>query len=94
MAEQHPNVLRYLRVIRAFNENDLDTVKELCSENIVYRIAGRSPVAGEYRGIEQFGKVLQLVKELSGGIIAFEPQVFPDLGHINLSNPSGHDLTL
>jgi len=42
MTQQHPNVLRYMRVIRAFNENDLDTVKETCSENIVYRIAGRS----------------------------------------------------
>lgn len=75
MTQQHPNVLRYMRVIRAFNENDLDTVKETCSENIVYRIAGRSPIAGEYRGIEQFGKALQLVKELSGGTITFEPKV-------------------
>jgi ketosteroid isomerase-like protein len=75
MAEQHPNVLRYIRVIRAFNENNLDDVEELCSENVVYRIAGRSPIAGEYRGIEQFDRALKLVKELSGGTIKFEPQV-------------------
>jgi len=67
MAEQHPNILRYMRVIRAFNENDLNTAREFCSENIVYRIAGRSPIAGEYRGTEQFGRALQLVKELSEG---------------------------
>ena len=75
MAEQHPNVLHYIRAIQAFNENDLNTVKETTSENIVYRIAGRSPLAGEYRGIEQFGKVLQLAKELSDDTIAFEPKV-------------------
>ena len=75
VAEQHPNVLRYIRVIRAFNENDLNTVKETCSENVVYRIAGRSPIAGEYRGIEQFGNALQLAKQLSGGTIAFKPKV-------------------
>lgn len=75
MAEQHPNVLRYIGVIRAFNENNLDAVEEICSEHVVYRIAGRSLIAGEYRGIEQFDRALQLVKELSGGTIKFEPQV-------------------
>jgi ketosteroid isomerase-like protein len=75
MAEQHPNILRYMRGLRAFNENDLNTAKETFSENIVYRIAGRSPIAGEYHGIEQFGKLLQLVKKLSGGTFTVEPQV-------------------
>ena len=75
MAEQHPNVARYLELIRAFNENDLDRAKPFCAEDIVYRIAGRSPVAGEYRGIEEFSRALRLVKELSGNTISFEPQV-------------------
>jgi len=75
MAEQHPNVIRYMRGIQAFNENDLDTVKEIFSEDIVYRIAGRSPIAGEYRGLDEFGEALRRVKELSGGTIAFEPEV-------------------
>jgi len=38
MAEQHPNILRYMRGIKAFNENDLNTAKETFSENVVYRI--------------------------------------------------------
>jgi len=75
MAETHPNVLRYMHTITAFNNNDLDAASEYCSKNIVYRIAGRSQIAGEYRGIEQFDKALKLVKELSGGTIKFEPQV-------------------
>jgi ketosteroid isomerase-like protein len=75
MVERHPNIQRYICVIRAFNENNLDAVEEICSEHVVYRIAGRSPIAGEYRGIEQFDRALQLVKELSGGTIKFEPQV-------------------
>jgi ketosteroid isomerase-like protein len=75
MAEQHPNILRYMHTIRAFNDNDLDAASKYCSENIVYKIAGRSPIAGEYRGIEQFDQALELVKDLSGGTIRFEPQV-------------------
>jgi ketosteroid isomerase-like protein len=75
MAEQHPNIIRYMHTIRAFNDNDLDAASEYCSENIVYKIAGRSPIAGEYRGIEQFDQALKRVKDLSGGTIRFEPQV-------------------
>jgi ketosteroid isomerase-like protein len=77
MADKHPNILRYMRGIQEFNENDLNnTIETLTfSENIVYRIAGKSPIAGEYRGIEKFNTMLQLVKELSGGTIAFEPKI-------------------
>jgi hypothetical protein len=74
MAEQHPNVFRYLRLLQAFNDNDLDAAKEHCSENIIYRIAGRSPIAGEYHGIEQFYQLLQRVKDMSGGSISLEPK--------------------
>jgi len=38
-------------------------------------IPGRNLIAGEYRGIEQFGKALQLVKELSRGTLTVEPQI-------------------
>jgi ketosteroid isomerase-like protein len=75
MVNEHPNIQRYIYTIRAFNENDLDAGSKYCSENIVYRIAGRSPIAGEYRGIVQFDKALKLVKELSGGTIKFAPQI-------------------
>lgn len=77
MAEKHPNILRYVHTIRAFNDNDLEAASQYCSENIVYKITGRSTIAGEYHGIEQFDNALKLVKELSGGTIRFEPQVVP-----------------
>ena len=77
MVEQHPNILRYMRGIQEFNENELDdSVQTLnFSEHIVYRIAGKSCIAGEYHGIEQFTKVLRLVKKLTSGTIAFRPQI-------------------
>jgi hypothetical protein len=62
-------------MIRAFNDNDIDAVSRYCSENIVYRVAGRSPIAGEYHGIQQFARALRFAKDLSGGTIQFEPQV-------------------
>ena len=77
MVEQHPNIRRYLRGIREFNENELDNGVDTLnfSENIRYTIAGKGPLAGEYHGIEQFTRALQRAKELSGGTIAFKPQV-------------------
>jgi ketosteroid isomerase-like protein len=75
MAEQHPNVLRYVRGIRAFNENDVATAMEVFSENIIYRIAGRSPLAGEYRSFDEFARALRRFRKLSGNTLAVEPKV-------------------
>ena len=77
MVEKHPNIRRYMCGIQEFNENKLSNSTDTLnfSENIVYRIAGRSPIAGEYHGIEQFTKALKLIKELTGGTIAFKPQI-------------------
>jgi ketosteroid isomerase-like protein len=75
MAEQHPNVLRYTSALKSFNENDLNTGKKAFSENMVYRFPGRSPIAGEYRGIEQFFKVLHLLKDMTAGTLIIKPQI-------------------
>ena len=75
MAERHPNITIYTRALRTFNKNDLNAGREFFSENVVYRFPGRSPIAGEYRGIEQFFKVLQLLKDMTGGTLTIEPKI-------------------
>lgn len=75
MTEQHPNVIRYRNALQAFNDNELDTARNAFSKDMVYRFPGRSPVAGEYRGIEQFFKVLRLLKDMTGGTLTIKPQV-------------------
>jgi ketosteroid isomerase-like protein len=74
MAEQHPNILRYRNALQAFNDNELDTAKGAFSKDMVYQFPGRSPIAGEYRGIEQFFKVLHLMKDMTTGTLMIEPQ--------------------
>jgi ketosteroid isomerase-like protein len=39
----------------------------------VYRIPGRSRVAGEFRGIDGFAAILRRLRDESGGTIALEP---------------------
>ena len=75
MAEEHPNLLRFKRSLEAFNRGDLEGAKEVYSEKLIYYLAGRSPLAGEYRGIDQFYALLQRVKALSGGTLTLTPQV-------------------
>ena len=75
MAAQHPNALRYRYALQAFNDNELDTAKKVFSKDIVYQFPGRSPIAGEYRGIEQFFKVLHLMKDMTAGTFTVEPKI-------------------
>jgi ketosteroid isomerase-like protein len=75
MAEQHPNALRYKDALQAFNDNKLDTAKKAFSKDIVYQFPGRSPLAGEYRGIEQFFRVLHLMKDMTAGTLTIKPKI-------------------
>ncbi len=36
MAEPHRNVVKFIRIVRAFNESDFDTIKALVSEDCRY----------------------------------------------------------
>ena len=73
MDEKHPNVDRYLRTIRAFNEDDLGTALQLTHEDVVYRIPGRSPIAGEFVGLVAYQAALRRARDLSGNTLSLEP---------------------
>lgn len=75
MPQPRSKVRSYTRGIQALNENDLAAAREIFAENMVYRVPGKSPIAGEYRGISEFKDLLKRVRELSGGTVAFEPRV-------------------
>lgn len=56
----------------AFATGDLDTIRGLFDENIVWHIGGRSPLAGDYKGIDEvFGFFAKLV-EIGGGTFKVE----------------------
>ena len=51
MSDLHPNVLTYLAAMAALNRNDLTAVAEHVHPDFVYRIPGRSNIAGEFHGV-------------------------------------------
>jgi ketosteroid isomerase-like protein len=68
----HPNVDLLNRGYDAFGKGDLDTLRELFSQDIVFHVPGRSKIAGDYRGQDEvFGFFGKLV-ELTGGTFSIE----------------------
>jgi ketosteroid isomerase-like protein len=63
MAE-HPNVERLRTGYAAYSSGDMDTITQLFAEDILWHVAGRSPIAGDYKGRDQvfgfFGKLMEL----------------------------------
>ena len=68
----HPNADLLNKGYDAFDKGDLDTLRGLFTDDIVFHVPGRSQVAGEYRGQDGvFGFFGKLV-ELSGGTFKVE----------------------
>ena len=68
----HPNVELLRKGYQAYSSGDMDTINELFSDEVEWHVAGRSQLAGNYRGKEEvfgfFGKLM----ELSGGTSRIE----------------------
>lgn len=71
MAE-HPNVQRLREGYAAFAKGDLDTVKTLWTDDVVWHVGGNNPLAGDYKGQDEilgfFGKAF----ELTGGTMKID----------------------
>jgi len=68
----HQNVDLLNRGYDAFEKGDLDTLRQLFTEDIAFHVPGRSQVAGDYRGQDEvFGFFGRLV-ELTGGSFKIE----------------------
>jgi ketosteroid isomerase-like protein len=57
----------------AFGRGDLGTLQDqFFAENIVWHVAGTSPIAGDYEGVAQAMGLLGRISELSGGTAQHE----------------------
>jgi ketosteroid isomerase-like protein len=73
MPDLHPNVLTYLAAMDAFNRHDLTAVAEHVRPDFVYRIPGRSSIAGEFHGIDGFVEALTRLRDESDGTLELTP---------------------
>ncbi|MCA1831837.1 MAG: nuclear transport factor 2 family protein [Actinomycetota bacterium] len=66
-ASIHPNEEAIRTMFAAYEAGDLDVLKQVLAENVVYHIPGRGPFAGEHRGRETMISLWDRQKEFLGG---------------------------
>src|SRR5438034_10170969 len=63
VAGEHPNIPLVRRALAAFSSGDMEEVKALLADDIVWHVPGRGTLAGDYRGIHE---VLRFFREAGG----------------------------
>lgn len=67
MADEHPNAAIFRRGYEAFTAGDMDTLRALFDENIVWHNGGRSRLSGDRHGIDEtLGFFLELMQVSNG----------------------------
>ncbi len=63
MAE-HPNAQLWRRAQEAFSRRDMDALRTLWADDIVYHVPGASPIAGDHKGLDAvlalFAKIVEM----------------------------------
>jgi uncharacterized protein len=63
----HPNEQLVRTGYDAFSRGDMDTLRELFAEGVVWHVPGRSPLAGEYEGVDAvIGYFVETMERSSG----------------------------
>ncbi len=69
-AEENAALLR--RYLEALSQGDLDTVKEAFTEDAVWHLPGKSPLAGDHEGPDAILDFLGRSVEITGGTFRLE----------------------
>jgi ketosteroid isomerase-like protein len=66
MAE-HPNIARLKKGYEAFAAGDMDTLRDLFVDDILWHVPGNNPLAGDYKGRDEvFGFFARIAQETGG----------------------------
>src|SRR2546421_7383693 len=65
--EEHPNAALARRIFEAFARRDGASVVAALDDDVVWRVGGRSPVAGEYRGRREVIAFLRMTTQATAG---------------------------
>jgi uncharacterized protein len=63
----HPNEELVRRGYEAFNNADVETLQQLFADTTVFHEPGRSPISGDYQGLDQVLGFFGTLAERSGG---------------------------
>jgi ketosteroid isomerase-like protein len=63
----HPNEDLVRRGYEAFNTGDVETLRQLFADTTIFHEPGRSPISGDYQGLDQVLGFFGALAERSGG---------------------------
>jgi uncharacterized protein len=63
----HPNEDVVRRGFAAFAAGDTDTMRELFAPDVAWHVAGRHPLAGSFKGVEEVLRHFGQIQERAGG---------------------------
>ena len=88
---EHPHASLMREASAAFSRGDIDTLKQMIDEDVIWHVPGRSVVSGTYRGHEGLFGYFGRLMELSGGSFKVELHdvVASDEHVVNLDRLSG-----
>lgn len=69
---EHPNATLVRKGYDAFNKADIDAIRDVLAEDVVWHEPGRSVLAGDYKGGDEVLGLLRRLHDLSGGTFAVE----------------------
>jgi uncharacterized protein len=70
---EHPNVGRVREGFAAFNRGDVEAMRPVITEDIVWHVGGDHPLSGDYRGADAVFEYVRTVLDLTGGTLKGEP---------------------
>ena len=70
---EHPQVARTREFLATFARNDFDALGEFFSDDVVWHVAGKHPLAGDYRGRDELLAYFARAREESGGTLTLAP---------------------
>jgi ketosteroid isomerase-like protein len=68
----HPNLDLMRRGYGAYTSGDMNTINQLLADDVVWHIAGRSPISGDYRGKDEGFGYFGTLQEMSNGTSTVE----------------------
>jgi ketosteroid isomerase-like protein len=69
---EHPNATAYRRTADAFRAADTEALQQLIAEDVVWRVPGRNPLAGDVHGRDALFDWFARLRQVTDGTFALE----------------------